>query len=141
MGNAVDLDHVIAELRQLNQPVPRPLSLPTPDEVDVVEQRLGITFHPDYRKYLLQASDVVHGTLEPCIITRATAHTDLVRNAETAWEDDGVPRHLLPICYDNGDYYCMNVAGDIVYWSHNGITEEKWPDLAAGIKHVWIEGH
>ncbi len=104
-----------------------------------VEQQLGVTFHADYRKYLLEASDVVYGTKEPCTVTPDSGHTDLVNVAQTAWDQMGVPRHLLPICEDNGDYYCINEAGQILFWSHNGATDEKWPSLAAWIKQVWIE--
>ncbi len=134
------LDEVIAELRELNEPVPKPMRLPNPEEVQEAEQRLGVQFHPDYRKYLLKASDVVYGVLEPCTVAPGGGHTDLIEIAESAWEEWHVPRNLLPICYDNADHYCMNEAGEVVFWSHDGVTDEKWPDLATWIKKVWIEG-
>ena len=49
-----------------------------------------------------------------------------------------LPRDLLPICEDNGDYYCMNAVGEVVYWSHDGVSDEKWSDLATWIRKVWI---
>jgi hypothetical protein len=49
-----------------------------------------------------------------------------------------VPRKLLPICEDNGDYYCMNKKGEIVFWSADGASDEKWKDLATWIEEVWI---
>ena len=52
---------------------------------------------------------------------------------------DDVFEELLPICEDNGDYYCLNQAGEVVFWSHNGATAEKWRNLADWIKQVWIE--
>jgi hypothetical protein len=133
------LDQVLADLRKLNQPVPKPMRLPTAEEVSAVEKRLGITFHPDNRKYLLEASDVVHGTLEPCTITLPGADTDLAAIADSAWKEWGIPRELLPICEDNADYYCMNANGEVIFWSHNGLTDEKWPNLATWIRRVWIE--
>lgn len=133
------LDEVIRELRNLNEPVPRPLRLPTLGEVGEVERALGVRLHPDFRQYLLEASDVVHGTLEPVTITVEGDHTDLRQVAQEAWEM-GVPRSLLPICEDNGDFFCMDERGHVVYWTHNGATDEKWPDLATWIKKVWIEG-
>lgn len=135
----MNLDQAIHELRELNERVPKPMRLPTTYEVARVEQQLGVTFHADYRKYLLEASDVVYGTKEPCTVTPDGGHTDLVNVAQTAWDQMGVPGHLLPICEDNGDYYCINEAGQILFWSHNGATDEKWPSLAAWIKQVWIE--
>ncbi len=134
----MNLGDVIQELRELNEPVPNPLRLPTVQEVDRAERGLKVKFHPDYRKYLLEASDVVYGALEPATVVPDEEPTDLTIIAEEAWEM-GVPRNLLPICADNGDYYCMNKAGEVVYWSHDGATDERWPNLATWIKEVWIE--
>ena len=56
---------------------------------------------------------------------------------QEAWEI-GVPEDLIPICQDNGDYYGMNKKGQVVFWSHDGATDEKWKDLATWIEEVWI---
>ena len=135
----MDLTNVLHRLRSRNQPVPRPLRLPAADEVDDAERRLGIRFHPDFRRYLLEASDVVCGVLEPVTITRPESHTDLFKVAASAWDAYGVPRDLLPICEFNADFYCMNSSGEVVYWSHNGWASEKWRSLAEWIDQVWLE--
>jgi hypothetical protein len=135
----VTLDQAIAQLRELNETVPLPLRLPSDDEITEAEGHLGVRFHPDYRQYLREASDVVCGSMEPATITDPESHTHLPTIAEEAWDDAGVPRKLLPICEDNGDYYCMNKRGEIVFWSHDGVTDETWPNLAMWIKQVWID--
>jgi len=104
-----------------------------------VEKELGVAFHPDYRKFLLEASDVVLGTLEPTTISPDSGHTYLVPLALDAWKG-GVPQGLLPIAEDNGNYYCMNNRGEVVYWSHDGAAEEKWRNLESWIRQVWIRG-
>ena len=156
---AISLDDAIRRLRELNEPVPKPMRLPAATAVAAAERELGVTFHPDYLKFLLEASDVVYGALEPATIGRKRAHTDLVRMAHDAWTLMELPRELLPICEDNGDYYCMNERGEVVYWSHDGseqqassllrrgadglgpsaATDERWPNLATWIQQVWIE--
>jgi len=133
----MDLDEALRALRENNEPVPKPLRLPTQDEVAVMAQALGVSFHPDYERYLLQASDVVFGTLEPATIVSSADHTYLPSVVQGA-RAMGVPEELLPICEDNGDYYCMPRDGCVVYWSHNGVTDESWPDLAAWICDVWL---
>ena len=55
----MNLTQVLAELRDLNEPVPKPLRLPTETEVNQAESALGIKFPEDYRRYLLEAGDVV----------------------------------------------------------------------------------
>lgn len=131
------IDEAIHELRRLNQPVPRPPRLPTEEEVAAIEQEVNFPFHPDYRQFLLSASDVVYGTLEPAVVTPNSSYRNLIKVAHHGW-DRGVPRSLLPICEDNSDYYCMNTRGEVIFWSHNGTTDEKWPDLATWISEVWI---
>lgn len=134
----MNLDEAIRELRARNEPVPRPLRLPTHLEVDAAEQKLAVHFHPDFRRYLLEASDIVCGTIEPVTITREQSHTHLFEVARQAWEDYGVGRDLLPVCEDNADFYCLSSAGEVVLWSHNGWSPEKWPDLATWIEDVWL---
>jgi hypothetical protein len=136
----MNLTEVISQVRKLNQPVPVPPRLPSVDEVESAESQLGIKFHEDYRQFLLEASDVVYGTLEPARVTPDSGHLDLVRMVRAAWNEDGVQRHLLPICHDNANYFCVSETGEVLNWDHNGPTDEKWPSLAAWIKQVWIEG-
>jgi hypothetical protein len=112
--------------------------LPSPAEIDAAEDRLAIRFHPDFRRYLLECSDVVCGVIEPVTITRPESHTDLFRVAESAWAH-GVPRDHLPICEDNADVYCMNSVGEILFWSHKGLSCEKWPSLGDWIQQVWLK--
>ena len=134
----MNLSEAIAELRELNEDVPRPLRLPTESEVATAEAQLGIKFHPDYRRYLLEASDVVFGALEPAIVIPDAGHLSLLDMVETARDEMEVPRELLPFCEDNGDYYCLNQAGGVEFWAHDGTTDDKWQDLATWIKEVWI---
>ena len=132
----MDLSEAIDALRARNEPVPLPLRLPTDKEITDAERQLGLAFPADYRRYLRDASDVVFGTLEPCVVTPDAGYLDLVETCRAAW-DLGVPRDWLPICQDNGDYYCL--AGPAVrFWSHDGAADEGWPDLATWIMEVWI---
>jgi len=62
------IEEAIAELRPLNEPVPKPAPLPTEADVSAAERLLGLEFPADFRRYLLEASDVVYGTKEPCQI-------------------------------------------------------------------------
>lgn len=132
------LEDVIAKLRSLNEPVPKPLRLPTESEVAAAEKKLGVEFSADYHQFLLQASDVTYGALEPAIITPDAGHLDLVTMVKEAWKL-GVPDDLLPFCESNGDYFCLHPDGQVVYWNHNGSSDETWPDLAHWINEVWLE--
>lgn len=132
-----NLGEVIGELRRIAEPVPAPAGLPAESEVRDVEQRAGVRFHDDLRRYLLEASDVVCGTLEP--VTIGGGHTEIGDVISRA-RDLGVPDELVPICEDNSDFYCMADTGEVVFWSHDGATGQRWPDLATWIAEVWIGG-
>ena len=134
------METILALLRTLNEPVPKPPRLPTLDEITQAEQKYDFTFHDDYKQFLLEASDVVLGTLEPTTIPSDTGHTfigEVVTNARQL----GLPLTFVPIAEDNGDYYCMKPSGDIIFWSHHGVNDECWPDLETWIREVWIGEH
>jgi hypothetical protein len=129
---------LIKRLRSLNETVPIPMRLPTPEEVSAIEEELGIKFHPDLRQYLLELSDIVFGTLEPVTVTDSESHTYMQSVCEAAWDVYEMPKKLTPICKDNGDFYCLNKGGQVVFWSSDGETNEEWADLATWIEEVWI---
>jgi hypothetical protein len=135
----MNLDDALCELRKKHEQVPMPTRLPTQAEVEAAERRLSVSIPPDFQRYLLEASDVNYGVIEPVTITLPGAHTDLIRVASHAWDGFGVPRDLLPICEDNADFYCMNSSGEVIFWSHNGWSSEKWPSLADWIEQVWLK--
>ena len=131
------LESVINKLRSLNEKVPKPLRKPTTEEIELVEDKIGRKLHPDLKFYLLEASDITFGALEPVIAVNSDPRVYLPNVANEAW-DYGVPKDLTPICEDNADYFCLNIDGEVVFWSQDGITDEKWEDLATWIHDVWI---
>lgn len=131
------IDQAIAELSRRSEDVPVPLRLPSVSEVEAVEREVGISFSTDYRRFLLEASNVVFGTLEPATVSDTTAHTHLPKVVASA-RTFGVPSNLLPICEDNADFYCLAPSGEVVFWSHNGATDERWQSLAEWISLFWI---
>jgi len=120
-------------------PADNPFRPPTPAEIAAAEARLGVAFHDDYKAFLLGGSDVADSILEPAVILPGAGHLDLFGMADAAWRLMDVPRNLLPFVEDNGDYYCLTPAGEVVYWSHNGPADERWPDIAAWRQQVCVE--
>ncbi|MCG8695393.1 MAG: SMI1/KNR4 family protein [Minwuiales bacterium] len=132
-----DLNEAISQLRKLNETVPNPPRLPSEEEVRTVEAETGLSFPFDLRVYFLEARDVVYGAIEPVTLTDADTHTFFPTVLAEAREC-GVPTDLIPICGDNADFYCVAESGQVVFWSHNGLTNERWPSVAAWIAAVWI---
>ena len=53
--------------------------------------------------------------------------------------EQGVPEAWLPICEDNGSYYCIDPKGITRFWTTDGNSNEQWDNIATWIKQVWIE--
>lgn len=132
------MDEIIRLLREKNEEVPIPMRLPSDQEISSAESVLNRKFHPDYKQYLREASDVVFGVLEPLVVIPKDNRLFLPKVAKEAWEY-GLPYHLLPICEENGDYFAIDSEGLVHFWAHNGTTDEQWPDLATWINKVWLE--
>ncbi|WP_049632282.1 SMI1/KNR4 family protein [Cellvibrio sp. pealriver] len=132
------MDDVLDLLREHNEPVPVPLDLPDEDKLVEIEEEILLPIPRDVRTFLLEASDVVYGSLEPVTAADPNSHTYLPEVTATAWAM-GVPRHLLPICEVNGSYYCAEPDGEIVYWRDDDMTDESWPSIWHWIRDVWLE--
>ena len=116
-----------------------PFRQPTNQEIDAAEIRLGMKFHPDYRGFLLSGGNVANALFNPAVVIPGSGYCDLIEIAETAWNVMGVPRGYLPFIEDNGDYFCITTEGEIIYWSHNGASTERWPTWALWYQQVCVE--
>lgn len=135
------MEEVIEQLRELNEPVPVPLELP--DEETLVEIQEQILIHLPFalREFLLQVSDVVYGRLEPVTAADPQSHTYLPEVASVAWSL-GVPRELVPLCEDQGNYYCVEEDGTVLLWEADTgeINEdESWESVWHWARDVWLE--
>jgi hypothetical protein len=116
-----------------------PFRAPTDLEINAAEKRLNFKFYPDYRAFLKNGGDVGEAALEAAAILPGSGHLDLFEIAEEAWETQELPRDLLPFIEDNGDYYCLTKTGGVKFWSHNGVTSEKWDTFDDWHQQVCVE--
>lgn len=134
---AMNLDQAFEELRNRNEEVPIPSKPPKDSDVAVMEKQLGVVFHPDYRRFLKEASHIVYGPIEPATIMEPDSHTYLPKVVSSA-KAYGVPNDLFPFCEDNADFYCLDATGAVIYWSHNGWDATRYQNLADWIEDVWL---
>ncbi|MBM0142173.1 MULTISPECIES: SMI1/KNR4 family protein [Pseudomonas syringae group] len=136
----IDLNSAIAELKSSRIPLPRPQQLPDDELLNTYEQELGVSFPSAYRTFAKEASDSICNGKDAL---RLTASRDSPRELlDTVIEarQQGLPKSWIPICEDNGNYYCILEDGTVRYWSHDGSSNESWPNLASWIKQAWIDG-
>jgi hypothetical protein len=137
------MDDVIDLLREKNEVIPVPLELPDDDLLVEIEEQLLISLPDDLWDYLLEASDVVYGSLEPVTAADARSHTYLPEVAAQAW-NDGLPRHLIPVCQLGEGYYCIDEDGEILFWNGHKLGKDPqgnkaWANLWEWIRDVWLQ--
>jgi hypothetical protein len=131
MEDIIDLLHEKSEL------VPVPLELPDQDQLIAIEEALLLPIPREMRQFLLEASDVIYGRLEPVTAADPNSHTYLADVTATAWSL-GVPHYLMPLCEDNGDYYCVDQDGEVVLWRNGELTDETWQSVWDWVEDVWL---
>ncbi len=132
------MEDVLEMLQESQQHVLVPLELPDHDMLVVAEEELLLPIPVDVRSFLLEASDIIYGSLEPITVADPNSHTYISEVAAVAWSL-GVPRHLLPICETGGHYYCADPEGEISFWKEGDTDGEIWPSIWHWARDVWLE--
>ncbi len=130
-------EEVISELHERNEPVPLPLGLPDMDDIIDAEEQIFLSMDSAMRQFMLTVSDVITGSLEPVTIADPQSHTYLPEVAAEAWSL-GLSREMIPLCESNGDYYCVDESGQVLFWQGGEMQEEVWADVWAWAREVWL---
>lgn len=135
------IQDVIEIINKLDDPMKRKNKLPDDNILEKYENSIGLKFPDDYKLFLKTVSNSFIGFISPFTLNDEMneSYNDLIRGFKDA-RNIGIPNNFIPICEDNGDYYCLTPDGSVQFWSHNGDSNEKWPDLATWAKEVWLEG-
>ena len=132
------MEEIIEQLRAAHQPLSLELVLPDEDLLVEVEEELLISLPYELRSYLLNASDVVCGQLEPVTVVDPRSHTYLPEVAALAWSE-GLPRELIPICAYNNGYAHISQEGSIGFWSiANGDSQKEWESFWHWVQEEWL---
>lgn len=134
-----ELELAIANL--INQAEGRRILIPSPDDnlIASYEKNIGFAFDEDYKFFLKNASTIFYGLIDPLVITADQSSRSELSKAILDAHSLGVPSNWLPICEDNGDYYCLADDKSIRFWTSNGLSGDYWPNLSSWINQVWIQ--
>lgn len=133
------MDEIIDTLRERCEKIPVPLDLPTEDDLIDVEEQLFLTLPAEYREFLLSVSDVVYGAIEPTTAADPHSHTYIPDVAAEAW-NNGLPRHLIPICQRDAEYFCIDPDGVVLHWSRGRFSDQQWENIWEWVERVWLAG-
>ena len=115
------------------------VNIPTDIEIAEAQEKLGFTFPPEYVAFIKSGYDLGDAPLEALEILDPPSYADIYEALVSARKFYDLPVELMPICEDNSDYYCINNNGEVVFWSHNGTTNEKWANVTVWAKKMILE--
>lgn len=136
-----NLDSVIKRLVSLSGNERNNLPLPDDALISQYENHTGFVFPPEYKKVLKEVGNVLYGTIELLSLSKEKKYYGELISCLSDAREQGLPETWLPICEDNGGYYCIVPEGIIRYWTTDGYSNDQWSDLASWINEVWIEGN
>lgn len=135
------MEDVIELLLEYNQPIPVPLELPDDDDLLDVQEQILIHLPHELREFLLEASHVVYGHLEPVTASDPNSHTYLPEVAARSW-DLGMPRHLVPLCLEGDHCFAVEPDGTVLCWSfsNDDYLDDSWETVWHWIRDYWLGG-
>lgn len=84
-----------------------------------VEKTIGMNFSKEYTNFLKSGGTSIDTYIELFKINEIAKETKKARKYVK------LPETLIPIGYDNGDYFCITESGKIVNWYHDSKMVEK----------------
>ncbi|XKM14511.1 SMI1/KNR4 family protein [Orbaceae bacterium ac157xtp] len=135
------LDKVIKKLKDLSNG--KVINVPLPDDnlLDSYEKSINFSFSAEYRKLLKEAGNIFYGTIELLLVTRDKKYPSELSLILGEVREQVLPKDWLPICEDNGSYYCLTSGGVVRYWTLDGCNSDTWKDLSDWVEQVWINGN
>lgn len=120
------IDAIISEVNRLDDPRKRKIPLPDDALIARYEAATGFEFSEDYKKFLKSISNAFIGYLSPLTLNEEMGGVyGELRSAIEQGRSAGLPHDWLPICEDNGDYYCIAPDGKYI----SGTTTVQRPRL------------
>jgi cell wall assembly regulator SMI1 len=119
----------------------------TPQEIELAEEQLGVTFPRSYRAFLEQFGWASFEGMELYGLGEdVPTYLDLVRVtlSERSEMRPRLPSRLIPLMNDGaGNHYCLDVESleqgecPVVFWDHN-ISESQDPEYVARNLEGWL---
>ncbi|MCH1926680.1 SMI1/KNR4 family protein [Shewanella sp. C32] len=132
------MHEVIEQLQEQSETVPVPLELPSFEQIVEAEEQILLPIPAEVKEYLLYASDVIVGSIEPVTVADPNSHTYLPEVTAYAWSI-GLPRHLMPICQLGDDFYCVNEEGIVYFWQDGFLDEDNaFESFWQWVEEVWL---
>lgn len=132
------MDEIIKRLQEVAITQTVLIDIPDEDQLVEIEEELLLPIPREFKNFLIQASHLIVGSLEPVTVTDPNAHTHLPEVTAEAWQE-GLPREFIVVCKITDGYYCISQEGEIQLWqNHEVVTDLHWDDIWNWVEEVWL---
>lgn len=131
------MHELIEQLQALNEPVPVPLELATFEQLVEVEEQILISLPRELKVFLMEASDIIYGHIEPVTASDPHSHTYLPEVTCYAWSI-GLPRDVIAICQQGDNFYCIDQDGQVHFWKNGRFVGEVYESFWHWVDSVWL---
>jgi hypothetical protein len=132
------MHELIEQLQDLNETVPVPLELATFEQLVEVEEQILISLPRELKVFLMEASDIIYGNIEPVTASDPHSHTYLPEVTCYAWSI-GLPRALIAICQKGDSFYCIDQDGQVHFWKNGRFVGEVYESFWHWVDSVWLK--
>ncbi len=132
------MEEIVEIIQQHAIPQSIPADLPDEDDLVEIEEEILLPIPVSYKSFLMNASNLVCGALEPVTATDPQLHTHLPEVTAEAWAN-GLPRDLIPLCQMGDGYYCVNQQGEVQLWQDGQLGEDTWEDVWQWALLIWVK--
>jgi len=140
---------LLEQLSQLAIPIknntfPNGLPFCAAEDIEAFKERLNIeTLPSEFVKFVRSYGHYVFKRRNIIFLQTHFQDTQTLPLVLHAWEAS-VPKTHLPFCYDNGDYYCLNLQdGTVHFWNNNSKSfsekaSDTWHSFYDWIEKDWL---
>jgi hypothetical protein len=111
--------------------------------IELIEKYYSIALPKSYKLFLERYSNISLGGFTALKPLNDGSYLDLFAINNELRENEDFPPNYLAFLYDNGDSYCFDLNSDtedfkVYFWSHDGISNEYWPNFVDWVVNCWI---
>lgn len=131
------MEEILEELLTHAQPDNYGAYQATEEQLLEAQEQIFLSPPSHYREFLLKASHLVIGTLEPASIFDTNIRSYLPELCAQAW-DEGLPRQMIAACEHPAGYYCVADDDTVLDWRDGDFDEHQWETIWEWAREVWL---
>lgn len=134
---------IFENLKKLGSVFPWNESFVDKESIKNLESVYSVVLPESYKFFLENYSNISLGSITVLKPLNYGSYLDIHEVINEMTSNDNFPVSYFPFVYDNGDCYCFDTNAEgtdykVVFWSHDGLTNETWNNFLEWVEKCWI---